>query len=207
MKSFIPYYFSVLFFLLSTSLKSQCYRRISLIGGSSVQIITKTVVSKPKSKDEYNKPFTGIQFQRKGNLISIQAINIKKDAYLKLLNPQSYPMSLIEYTREYYAPIDSTCILFDTLKTGILDQQYSFVDLLQIDEFYHTYSNCTENLLNYSCIKERLVVMDDYLYIFSVQAVQNCQSSNHGMTSTTKAVQNDFRRLIHSIKLPKKSKI
>lgn len=203
MNRFIPYCLTFLFLTLTMSLRAQCYQRISLVGGCSVQIIPKTVVCKPKNKDQYKQPFQGIQFQRKGNLISIQAIEISKNKYLNGLESNNYAMSLIDYTRNHYAPIDSTCIVFDTLQTGQIHQQYLFVDLFQTNEFYSTYSNCTESLLNYSSIKKRLLVVDNYLYIFSVQAVQNCQSSNNGAIITKKAVQPDFRRLIGSIKIHK----
>ncbi len=203
MKLFITYCFTFLCLFFITPLQAQCYQRIALVGDCSIRIIPKTVVNKPKRKARYKKPFRGIQFQRKGNLISIRAIDISKDKYLCNLDIKNDPMSLIRYTRDYYGPIDSNCIAFDTLAIGQLNQQYKFVDLLQIDKFYNNYFYCSENLLNYFCLKERLLVVDKYVYIFSVQAIQNCQSKDKGIALTKKAVRVDFNRLVRSIKIHK----
>lgn len=195
--------FSLVFLSLQDS-NAQCYKRISLVGGVSVRIIPKTVVSKPDKVSKFEEPWQQIQFQRNNNTITIHAIEIDQNKNLKGFDNNTPPQLLIEYTKNHYNIIDSTCISFDTLQMGKIEMQYPFADLLQISIFDNPKYSCNLGTSNYSSIQERLFIIDKYLYIFYVHSVNPC-FKDIWAKKIPKQIQKDFKRLIRSMKINKDS--
>lgn len=192
------YCFIVSFIMLCSQVQAQCYQRIPLVGDASVAVITKTVVSPLKNKADYKKPQPSIQFQRNGMLISINTLKIATTADIKGFNHQTDAQQLVQYTRDVYSPVDSTSILFECLQAGKLENKYPFADVLDVSR-----SGCSDDTFDHFELKERLIIMDDYVYILNVLQTSSCITEKETL-KIKRMVQRQFNRLIHSFKIHKK---
>ena len=177
--------------------QAQSYQRILLAGGSSVCVIPKTVVDQPNDKTGYKNPFTGIQFQKKGVLISIRALEIANYKAIQGFNHKTAPEALVQYTQYQYDPVDANCIAFNTLQTGKLQEQYPFAEVLEINR-----SDCSDGSFDYSVLQERLIIVGEYLYILNVFESKSCVDER-SILKVKKIVQSNFNRLIRSFKTNK----
>lgn len=189
-----------LVFLFCQNSTAQKYKRLHFKGKFSVCVLVDNIADKPKDLNNKEKRFRSLQFYKKGSTFRIRALEINKKNELEGFGIKSNINELIEYRNKSYTPLDSTCILVDTLKSGLIKKKYPYVDLYLVDSFYNNYNRCPSGTTSYSSRLEHWIITEDYVYVLKIQKVDPCMGP--GLSPKTKRILlKDFKKFCRSIKL------
>lgn len=194
-------FFLGLLFLISTTnvlgQKRWC-KKIWLKDRVSVHIRTKKLVN----KCSFAKPIDGVQFYSKDKtLLSIRVIDDIPKTLNRAAADTFYYNTLIDYARNvYHQPLDSSYIIFDTLKMEQLEQKYYFVDLAYTLIHKNRKSYTKRHLKNYTHIYERFLLFDNKIYIFTSNQIVIKDNPAEALKLRNLPAA-DFKRLVHSIQI------
>ena len=174
--------------------------QLTLQNHKTISKLIEFYLTKTKDLDNNEKRFRALQFYKGGSTFRIRALEVNKTNGLKGVGIKSKVNELIEYRNKSYAPLDSTFILVDTLKSGLIKKKYPYVDLYFVRRFYNNYNTCPNPGASYSSRLERWVITEDYVYLLKIQKVDPCMGPQLS-PKTKRILLRDFRKFCRSIRL------
>ncbi len=186
-----------LVFLFCQKSTAQKYKRFYFDGKLSVSVFVKYITDEPKDLDNKVKRFRALEFTKGYSYFTIIAFDINKTKELEGFGIKSSINDLINYGNDI-DPLDTTIILTDTLKSGLIKKKYPYVDLYAVRHFYNYYNGCSGEG-SYSSWLERWMITEDYVYLLRIHIIDLCELELSPKTKRT--LLRDLRKLCRSIRL------